>query len=54
MSTSESYANSERCPNCGSPMTVDRKRRGFVRHKERRTVNGKVCTYGRRGRDRDA
>jgi hypothetical protein len=54
MSTSESYANGERCPKCGSPMTADHKRLGFVRHKERRGVDGKVCIYGRHGRDRDA
>jgi hypothetical protein len=33
MKTSESESNGRHCPGCGTAATIDRKKRGFVRHK---------------------
>lgn len=39
-----------RCPKCGGRVTVDHKRRGFVRHIDR-LINGVKCRYGWKQRD---
>lgn len=42
MKTSVSESNGRRCPGCGTAATRDRKKRGFVRHKEP-PPKGSVC-----------
>jgi hypothetical protein len=53
MKTSDSVRNGQRCPQCETRTTVDRKRRGFVRHK-RKPLTKTACAvapYGLHEKD---
>lgn len=50
MKTSEAQAQGNKCPQCGAPTTIDRKGRGFVRHKFYE-AKCRRATYGRGGKD---